>query len=410
MSALLTSIAFALPAVRGGTRDARDAHVWIEEQPRGPGITAAGIRLQPTLPVGVRFDDDVFASDAREDGDVVFSLTPSIVGERALGPHMLRARAYTRSDFYLDRTRLDNTEVGVGIAARFHAYDWLSFTLHGDYDDLHEDFDSPDSPINAAEQVELDQLSGGFGAHFRFGRLSTDADFTYLEVNVDDVAAIGGGSIDLVGRNRDTVDVTIELGWQLNARLRPFARYRWNDHGYDQAPPRVLADRDGSGKAIVGGFDFTVPEQVSLKVYAGYVSQDFKDDDFNLEEADGLGYGMEMNWQLSPGTRVKVGGLREIEEASFGLESGRFATTWRAQASHRLSDRLEIDAELGYVERDYVTSPRQAETWSGGLGATWQLPFDLYTRLAWRYAERDSNAFARSYSRNQTWLWLGWRR
>ena len=410
LALLLTHAAAALPPVRGGVRDARDAHVWFEEQPRGNGVEAMGLRLQPTVPVSARYNDNIFASDARDTGDVIFAITPSLVARPQLGRHEFVAKVYARSDFYAERSRQDNTEVGVGIFGRLDVFDWLDFTVHGNYDDLNEDWDSPDTPLAAAEQASFDQLSGGVAAHLRAGRFTTDVDFTYLEVNVDDVAARGGGVIDQIGRHRDTVDITFEFGWQLTEHLKPFASYRWNDHGYDQAPPRVLVDRDGDGRAILGGLEVLFDEVLTARVYGGHIMQDFNDDDTNLEQAEGVGYGAEIAWQVDTNTHLEVDLLREIEEASEGFESGRFATTLRLRATQRLSDRLMLDAGFGYLERDYVGTAREAETWSGRLGATWQLPMDFYTSLAWRYTERDSNVAGRSYTRHEALLTLGWSR
>ena len=84
---MITHAAVALPPVRGGMRDARDAHVWFEEQPRGAGVEAPGLRLQPTAPVSARYNDNIFASDARDTGDVIFAITPSLVARPQLGRH-----------------------------------------------------------------------------------------------------------------------------------------------------------------------------------------------------------------------------------------------------------------------------------------------------------------------------------
>ncbi|MEQ9059778.1 MAG: outer membrane beta-barrel protein, partial [Gammaproteobacteria bacterium] len=224
-----------------------------------------------------------------------------------------------------------------------------------------------------------------------------------------DVPARGGGVIDVIGRHRDTVDIALELGWQFNDHLKPFVRYRWNDHGYDQAPPRVLVDRDGDGRAIVGGVEIVFERQLRARLYGGHMMQDFDDDDPNLEQADGIGYGAEVDWQVAPETQLRFDALREIEEASEGFESGRFASTVRLRASHRLSDRLSLAAALGYVRRNYVGTTREADTWSGRIGATWQLPLNLYTTLGWRYSERDSTVSGRSYARHVALLEFGWR-
>lgn len=405
---LATQAAMALPPVRGGVRDVRDAHVWLDAQPRGAGREVMGVLLQPTLPVSTRFNDDIFASDAREVDDLIFAITPSLVARPRLERHEFVASVYSRTDFYADRSRQDNTEVGVALFGRVDVFDWFDITLHGNYDDLREDWDSPDTPLGAAEQVALDQLSGAVAGHLRAGRFTTDVEFTYREVNVDDVAARGGGSIDMIGRHRDTVDISFEFGWQFSDSLKPFVRYRWNDHGYDQAPPRVLVDRDGDGRAIVAGVDVTLPGQLDARLYGGHILQDFDDDDPNLEQADGIGYGAEIGWQATPTTHLRFDALREIEEASEGFESGRFATTVRLRATHRLSDRLALDAGFGHVRRNYVGTAREADTWSGRLGATWQLPMNLYTACSWRYTTRDSNVPGRSFTRHEALLELGW--
>ncbi|MEX2481055.1 MAG: outer membrane beta-barrel protein [Gammaproteobacteria bacterium] len=396
--------------VRAGTRDARDLHAWLENQPRGPGIQAGPVLWQPTLPVALRYDDNIFASNARDVDDFVFGITPSLLASAKGDGHEFALSAYTRSDVYFDETRQDNTEYGASAFARVRLLDWLHVSGRYRFDQLTEDWDSPDIPLGAAEPPDVEQIYTKLGMHLRFGRFSQDTDFTHVDVTYDNVPALGGGSIRQDVRNRDYVDVGFTFAWQLTPALQPFVRLRWNDHSYDNAPPLALADRDGDGHALFGGVNFDLAQNIAGSVYGGYVFQDFDDDDRALEEADGIGFGAEIDWRLSSVTTLNLDALREIEEATTGLESGRFTTTVWVGGEHRLTDQLALEALFGYANDDYVGTPRDEDTFRVRLSATQELGHDLYSQLMWSYGDRDSNAPGRSYDRNQIMLSFGWRR
>ena len=78
----------------------------------------------------------------------------------------------------------------------------------------------------------------------------------------------------------------------------------------------------GAGKNAFAGVRFTLPNGIAADVYAGYVFQNYGDDDPRLEEADGIGFGADLDWRPSDATRLRLHVLREIEEATTDLESG----------------------------------------------------------------------------------------
>ena len=400
----------ALEPIMAGTRDARDARIWFDQQPRGEGAEAAGFHWQPTLPLGLRYDDNIFASDARDFSDGIFSIAPSVRGKAALQRHAFTVTAYSRSDFYFDQTAQDNTEYGAAAYGRLDVYDWLAFSARYRFDQLTENWDSPEVSLAAAEQSDVLQVESQAAVHFKYGRFWNTDYIRYIDVTYDDVTDRAGALLIQDHRNRDPIDLGFEFGYVLNAMVQPYVRLVWRNQGYDNAPPRALADRDGSGRSYLGGFKFRFENGPSGDIYAGYIKQDYVDDDPNLEIAQGVGFGADIDWELTSTTALRLEALREIEEATTGFESGRFTSTVLFGARHSLSDRLALDARVGFENNEYVGTPRSEDTWLLRIGGKLDLGSQLFTALTWDYASRDSNAQGRSYDGNAVLFSVGWAR
>ena len=395
----------ALERVLGMSRDARDVQSWLADEKRGEGLEAGGILWRPTIPLGLRYDGNVFASNQRDQDDGVFSFSPSVLGEADLGAHEISFYGYSRSDAYFDQGRQSNVEYGAGARGTFAIFQWLDATAAYRYDRLTEDWSSPDIPLEAVEAPELEQVSSRFGLHPRFGRFSSDLEFMYSDVTYDDLEVIGGGEISQANRNRDTVDIFVTLAYEFSEDFRPYVQLQWDDHAFDD----WAVDRDGAGKNAFVGMQF---ETGTLRgdVYAGYVFQNLSDDDARLEEQEGFGFGVELDWELSDATRIRLDALRDIEEATTGLESGRMATTMLLRGAHRLSDRYTVEGRLGYEHDDYGGSPREEDSFSVQLGVTGEFAQNLYSQLSYRFTTRDSNVAGRSYDGSEVLWSVGWRR
>ena len=395
----------AIEPVLGGSRDARDVQTWLAHEPRGAGIEIGGLLWQPVTPSGLRYDDNIFASDAREHDDGIFSITPSLIGAATIGANEFALSAYVRSDFGFDWGNQDNTEFGAGARMKLKVLEWIDLTARYRYDRLAEDWDSPDVPLAAAERPELEQNSVAIGLQPHFGLFSSKFEFLSADVSYDDeVDALGGGQLLQIHRNRDIVVMLGELGYQVTDSIQGYVQFAWNDHGYDDWP----IDRDGGGKKIFAGVRFHVADYLTGNVHAGYIFQNFGDDDARLEEASGFGFGAELEWAASP-LRLRLDALREIEEATTDFESGRFTTTVLLRVDYRLADRLGIEGQFGYEKNDYVGTPRDEDRFIAGLAAIRDFGPNLYSRLAYRYGTRDSNAAGRSYDRNEILFTVGWK-
>jgi len=402
----LAPVAWGVERVYAGSRDARDLRLWLADQPRGAGIRVGGIVWQPTVPVGLRYDDNIFARDLRKDDDGLFSVTPSLLAKTHYGEHELAISAYSRSDFGFEHSRQDNTEYGGSARAKMQLLSWLDFVASYSFDHLAEDWDSPDIPLDAAEQPEVEQVGCNIGLQAHLGRWATGLNFMCTDVTYNDVARLGGGEINERFRNRDIVDVFIDFSYQLTNTLQPYIQLVWSDNGYDDWP----IDRDGGGKSAFLGFRFQSGEALDGNLYGGYVFRNGDDDDFRLKEAEGVGFGAEFNWRVNEQLGLHLDALREIEEATTDLESGRFTTTVALHADHKMTGNLTLQGYFGYEDDEYVGTPREENRYTAGLAVLGTFGQGLYSRLAYRYDTRDSNFIGRSYDRNQILLTVGYKR
>lgn len=380
----------------------------ILDQPR-PDFDALGIHwgsffIFPSLEAYADYDDSIFASDLIKVDDFYFGLEPRILVKSDWSNHSLEIDGYVRPTWYAEESSEDTFEWGTGINGSLDVRRSTVILGLARYDELAEDRSSIDAPGVAAEPVEYTTWSAVGDIRHNFNRFSVALGYRHTSLDYDDVARIGGGTIDQDFRDREIGIIYGEAGYDFSPGYRFIVVGEYGRTNYELEPgdidfdPVLDVDRDSEGYKIEGGLEFEITRLFTAEVRAGYIQEDF--DSLALRDIDGLSYGADVLWNVTRLTSLTFTADRRVEPSTSVTVGGRLTTEFAVGVGHELLRNLLIMADGGYLKHDFEGNGRKDDVIRVSAGLKYLMNNKIHMDLGYRYTSRDSNISIFDYDRN----------
>ncbi len=380
------------------------------------GSRVGSFIILPSAELGTTFDSNVFATSRNEKSDVIFSLVPTIRARSDLAsPVRLNFDAVGIVNRFVDNDSEDTEgfllshdgswEIpALGEQSFFkwglaHSRDWQE---RGSPDDL---------TSGAAEPTILHTSLGYVGFQYKPGPLSISPRFAARYVDVDDVRAVNGTTINNDDRDRWVYSETLRVGYELVRGYEAFVRGTLNQRRYENTPDDSGFNRDSDGWEGVGGVNIGLTEVTNIELYAGYLSQEY--DDPRLASIDGLTFGGRLNWSPRREWVLAASIDRSVQETIETNFSSYLATTYAVSANYQLMPALRFDASLSYSTFDFERNPgvttqdREDDMIMAQLGLRYYLNQNFYVRGSVVQTHYSSNTPNSDYDRSVVFLSLG---
>lgn len=368
----------------------------------------------PSAELSTIYDSNIFGANRNETNDVIVRFAPKLRAESDLAaPVRLNFNATGVVDRYVDHSSEDTEgyllshdgswEVPAlgersflkwGLA---NARDWLARGL-------------PDDQNNGAEPTIVHTTMGYAGFQYKPGPLSISPRVSVSYIDLDDVPAVGGGTINNDDRDRWIFRETLRVGYDFTPGYEGYVRGTLNQRRYETTPDDTGFDRDSKGYEAVGGMKFGISEITSLDVYAGYLSQSY--DDPRLPNVEGPGYGGQLNW--SPRREWQIAGsvARSVDESILNEYASYLNTTYALSANYQLVPALRFDARLSYSTFEFKAPSttivdRDDSMVMGQVGVRYYMSPNVYLRLSYVQTAYSSDAANQDYDRSIVYLTLG---
>ena len=360
------------------------------------GVRVGGFLVFPNASISESFDDNIFASDRGAVDDLITNITPEIVVKSDWKNHEVKLFGSADIGLHADRSDENYEDFNLGAEARLDVLRDLRITAALAYSALHESRGSPDD-VDGREPTEFDRLNATLGAAGRRNRISLSARGMLTSLDYDD-ATDATGVIDNDDRDRDRYDFELRAGYEIAPEYEGFVRVGLTMTDYDDAVDSDGVDRDSDGIEIVAGARIDVTAVLFGDVFAGYVTRDY--DDSSLETIDGATGGVDLTWNVTRLTTLKLGIARTIHETTQTGASGYFQTKLDASADHELLRNLILGARAGISLQDYEGINRDDEVMVFGLSGKYLLSRNIYLSLGYEYSQRESDEAGSDYDKN----------
>lgn len=370
----------------------------------------------PSAEFSTAFDSNVFASSQDEESDFIFSLIPALRVRSDLGsPLRLNFDMIGVANRYADNDSEDTEGFLLSHDGSWEipALGELSFLRWGlvHSRDWQDRGSVEDVTSGAAEPTIVHSTLGFLGFQFKPGPLSISPRVSARYVDVDDVEAADGSTINNDDRDRWIYREGVRVGYEFIRGYEGYIRTTLNQRRYEDTPDDNGFNRDSDGWEAVAGARIGLTEVTNFDVYAGYISQNY--DDPNLPKVDGLSFGGQLNWSPSREWQLAGSITRDVEETVLTDFAGYLATTYAVSVGYQLFPALRLDARLSYSTFDFEQIPgsgaddRDDEIIMGQLGVRYYLTPNYYVRASWVQSAYSSNTPNSDYDRSIVYLTLG---
>lgn len=382
--------------------------VSVQERAR-PGYDPIGIRagsfmILPTLTVGGRYNDNIYATDTNEIDDFITTVDASVSVESQWSNHALNFSAGLSQDFYASNSDEDRLNWNVGADGRIDVTRDTKLNLAASFARRHEDRGDPNAVASALEPTEYDLTTLSASIDQRFNRITANVGIEYTKYNYKDVPSVLGGSIDQDGRDREEYVENLRLGYDVSPDTNIYVEGKLNQRDYRLQPPFVAFDRNSDGYSAAVGSEFKLTRLIQGGLYVGYQKQEY--DSALFQSIDGIGYGANIDWFVTPLTTVNLDAGATIEESTTPGVPGFMRNSVALRVDHELLRNIVLTARGSYASDDYKGSTRKDDIFGAGLGVKYLMGRNIEVGLNYDLTNRDSSINGLDYKRNQVGLTL----
>jgi hypothetical protein len=362
-------------------------------------------RLDASLALGYVQDDNVLAADADEMDDDILLLRPEARLASDWSRHALRVGGEASIARYSDFDEEDYEDWRVFAEGRLDLPAGNVAASLGRLE-LHEERTSPDD-LGGLEPTTYSVDAAELSWLYEPGALRVRPDVRYRALSFDPTPVAtpadpdarparctpsGAPGIDTCSnedRDRDLIDAGLRIGYAMTPGYDLFVEGRLSSLDYDRRVDFNGFERSSDGYELLAGSTFALGSTTFGEVYAGYRHWSFDDDRF--ETIDGLAFGADVTWNVTPLTTLGLAADRRIESTTIVGASGIERTAVGLSADHELLRNLLLWARVATVTEDFEGIDREDDLTELGIGARYLMSRRLYVLVGFEREERDGS-------------------
>ncbi|PKQ07063.1 MAG: hypothetical protein CVT73_09175 [Alphaproteobacteria bacterium HGW-Alphaproteobacteria-12] len=380
--------------------DVRGQSVMERQRPGydAAGIRAGGFMVYPTASVTEAYNDNIFATSNNETDDFITTLRAGVAVNSTWSRHALNLNAALLQDFYADSSAEDRFDWNIGAGGTLNVTSATALTGALAYAQRHEDRGDPSSPAAADEPIEYNLFTGNAALAQNFARMTVTVGGEYLDYDYDDSSTAGGVPIDQDFRDREEYYERVRLAYNVSPDTNFFIEGQLDQREYDLQPPVVGITRDSDGWQVTVGSEFRLTNLARGGAYIGYQERDY--DEATFSDTDGLAYGANVDWFVTPMTTVTFTADQSVQETTVGGSSGFDRQVFGVNVDHELMRNLILSGGASYGTNEFNSSARDDDLLGASAGLLYLMNRNIDIGLRYSYEDRDSNVAAADYTRN----------
>lgn len=377
----------------------------VTERPlnnQGPGFARlGGWTLTPRLDLGLRYDDNIYATPNDEIDDLITTIVPVASLASDWNRHQVEFEAggsiglyETNTDedyhdyYFQNSTVLDvvqGTQLSTDLLYR-HAYTPRTSSAN----------------IGAAkEPLTYDQRAASLGLKRDISIFTLSLSGGIDRLTYAKSQAIGGGTINNSDQDRTQTNLGMRLGYEPIPTATAYLGIGYQDVDYDDPTRFGGPDRNNSGFSIDLGGSKTISDLWVIDLAIGYKPRNFADS--SLEDISGLNaltLRGDVLWNPTALTSVMGTLSRQTYETTEPGASAIVSTFGALNVEHQLLQSLVITAGLDYNDSEYDGSSRNDRDFGLSAGLNYTLTRFASLRAEYSYRERDSTDNTADYDKN----------
>lgn len=384
----------------------RDNTVENRERPGldAEGLPLGGFRLYPAVGLGLKHNDNIFASENIEQSDTATIVRPELDLTSESSRHRLTFGAEAELARYSDFGTEDYDDFDIYADGRVEIG---KGRLQGElrHSALHEERTSPDD-ARGLEPTEftIDEISGAYT--WKPSRWMARLDGSYRQFEFEDSPALIT-PVDNSDRDREVSELGVRFARDMSPSYALYAEAKAKQIDYEQQFDRDGFERSSDGYSAVFGSLMDFSGQTFGEVFAGYLRMKY--DDARFGTADGPTFGGRVTWNVTGLTTLVFTGSRRIDSTTIVGAAGIDTTEFGFEADHELLRNLILNLDLSYANEDFDGIDRDDDITRIMVGGKYVMNRYLNWEFGYAYHDRSTspeNSGAREFEVNQFFVHL----
>jgi hypothetical protein len=371
----------------------------VRDRPN-PDYDALGVRvgsflLYPSLTANLVYDSNVFALPTSEIGDWAAVTKPSLVAESNWSRHSLMFELGARDVRYFNRTSQSFTDVYGRVVGRLDVQHDLAIQGSLKLGRIYAPRGSIDAPGLAAEPVPDNIFDAKLAINKTFNRVKVTLRGGYESDDYDDVAAIGGGTLD-----QDYRDVNAyKVGGRVGVAISPDTNV-FGDVSYIRTEYVNLSatSSDSDTIRVLTGFEFAPSALVRGQIGVGYTWRGY--DGPGIADENGFAYLADIIWNPTQLITVTIGGEGRIENTTSVGASGRLSSSGHIIVDYELLRNLIVSPQVRIDHEDFSGTSRDDLYIAPGIRLDYMANRYLHFGGEYFFITRDSSIDLLDYDRH----------
>jgi hypothetical protein len=359
------------------------------------GVRAGSYFFYPFVLETFSYDDNVLSSKTNKVDDWFITSSPTLLMLSNWGRHQLDFQFGLTDYRYMDQTSENHTDFYAGSDWRIDVT--RDFNLAGTLKatKLAEARGDADTSTAAAEPTEYRQYDATLSVNKQFNRLSVHVGGGIQAYDYDDVAAVGGGTIDQDNRDGRIYSAVGKLAYEFSPGYRMFGLVQGNQRDFGDD---ATDDRDSKGLEARAGVEFEVTRLVKGEISAGYMTQTY--DWSSFDDVGTYALSGSLLWNPTQLMTVSLSANRRISETTVATSSGHVDTILKAGVDYEVLRNLIASPWVSYTLEDYQDIDREDKTLSTGLSLQVLLNRHISAGAYYTFTTKDSDVDTYDYDKN----------
>lgn len=345
------------------------------------GRRVGGFVIYPRIKAVAAFDNNVLAQSSDAQGDVAFSLEPSVRAVSEWTRHQVGLSA-TAAATRFAKLETENSETfAVRADGRYDAGDELRLYAYTDYRRDVERRSAPGALRVSQRPAAYNTASAGAQLTWQGNRLRLQASGSAAKIDYADIVFRDGLVIDSRELDRSRYQAALRADYAVNPNLAVLVGGTIGKTDFDPPPGAITPDRSARRAELLGGVSFEFTDLLRGEVALGYIHQDFRTP--GLKGFGGLGGRAELEYFPTRLTTVRLDASRTLQEAGNPIAPSFRRTRVGVRVDHELYRQVLVSAFADYEASRFQLPDRTEHRPHAGMSGQYLL--DRHVTLFARY-------------------------
>ena len=358
----------------------------------GDGVRVSpSLILYPQVVADATYDSNIYNFDVGKVEDVVASIRPTLILQTDRSRHAMRAEVGGEIRRHFDTSAEDSEQFRANVTTLLELGYAIDVETSAGYRRGIERRGTAGDAFFSDEPVVFHDKTAGIEVSREGNQLALSASAAVLKRDYNDTS-IGGVPVDLTFRDVQVRTARLRADFSASEKTSIFTEAGLNAIDYEVPS---TPERDSSGYDILIGVKHEVSTLVEIEAGIGFIRQNFKQPGINSTE--GVNFRLAASWTPQPVWRLTASATRNVDPSQVQESPAIIASEFRLKAERAVGDRVLLEAEAGYREDDFRSSPRKDELFFVSATATYRLTDNIGLFASAGYRDQDGGTFGRTY-------------